>query len=134
MMKHCVLLDPMTSTARIVRVDDKADVMITLYNLIDCDMVQLLPVYPGRLQNGFAVLVDEDTYGKPNVFNPLASWLYGCDDHGQPIFRGAVIMKDTQNDLAFLTKDEAEKIVEDINTRGGNVYVYTLMISKILNQ
>ena len=81
MMKHCVLLDPMTSTARIVRVDDEADVMITLYNLIDCDMVQLLPVYPGRLQKGFAVLVDEDTYGKPNVFNPLASWLYGCDDH-----------------------------------------------------
>lgn len=133
-MKYCILLDALENRAKMIPVQKGKRPLQIAYSLIDCDMVQLLPVYPGRLQKGFAVLVDENTYGKQNVFNPLASWLYGSDDHGQPIFRGAVIMKDTQNDLAFMTKDEAEKIAEDINTRGGNVYVYTLMISKILNQ
>lgn len=125
-MNHCVLLDAIKNKATVVSVEDDEDVMKTSYRLIDCDTVQLLPVYPGRLQKGFIALVDEDTYGKDAFFNPMASWLYGSDDHGLPVFRNAVILKEIPDDFDFMSKVEAQTIADDLNAKANWIVKMTM--------
>lgn len=125
-MKYCVLLNAIKNKAIVVSVEDDAELMDTIYRLIECDTVQMLPVYPGRLPKGFLALVDENTYGKDCYFNPMGSWLYGCDDHGQPIYRNAVIMKEIPDDFDFMTEEEAKRIADELNTKRDEIYDITM--------
>lgn len=118
-MKYCVLLNQTDEPAKIVPCTTD-DVLGTCYQLIDCDTVQLVPNYPDRLPKGYEALCDENTYGKSLFINPLASWIYGADEHGAGIFGKAVVLKTVRNDedeedLAFMTEDEAKALAEELN-------------------
>lgn len=125
-MKYCVLLSQTDEPAKIVHCTTD-DVLETCYQLIDCDTVQLVPNYPDRLPKGYEALCDENTYGKTLFINPLASWIYGADEHGAGIFGKAVVLKTVRNDegeedLAFMTEDEAKALAEELNKDFENKY------------
>ena len=125
-MKAIIVLDALENQAKVQRVGDDADIMRTIYRLIDCRTVQMLPLYPDRIPKGFLALCDEDTYGKAEIFNPLASWLYGCDDHGACVTRNAVIAKEIPEDFDFMTEEEARKICDDLNAKADDIFIVTM--------
>ena len=125
-MRACVVLEALTNRAKVVRVLNDAEVMPTIYQLIGCDTVQLIPLYPDRIPKGFIALCDENTYGKMEIFNPLASWLYGADDHGQFVTRNAVIMKTIPDDFDFMTVEEAREICKSLNDRAEEIFDLTM--------
>ena len=125
-MKAYVLLEAMTNSAKVIRVMNDVDVMQAMYATIGCDTVQLIPLYPDRIPKGYAALCDEDVYGKEKVFNPLASWLYGADSHGQIVTRNAVIIKSIPEDFDFMTVEEARKIAKDLNDRAEEIFDLTV--------
>jgi len=125
-MKAIIVLDALENQAKVQRVGDDADIMRTIYGLIGCDCVQMLPLYPDRIPKGFLALCDENTYGKAEIFNPLASWLYGCDDHGACVTRNAVIVKEIPEDFDFMTEEEARKICDDLNAKADDIFIVTM--------
>ena len=125
-MRACVVLEALTNRAKVVRVLNDAEVMPTIYQLIGCDTVQMIPLYPDRIPKGFIALCDENTYGKMEIFNPLASWLYGADDHGQFVTRNAVIMKTIPDDFDFMTVEEAREICKSLNDRAEEIFDLTM--------
>ena len=125
-MKYCVLLSQTDEPAKIVPCTTD-DVLGTCYQLIDCDTVQLVPNYPDRLPKGYEALCDANTYGKTLFINPLASWIYGVDEHGSGIFGNAVVLKTVRNDedeedLDFMTEEEAKALEEELNKDFDNKY------------
>lgn len=133
-MSYCVFLSQMDEPAKVVQCT--GDVLHECYRLIDCDTVQLVPGYPDRLPKGYEALCDEDRYGKTEFINPLASWIYGADDHGAAIVGNVVVLKTVQTedgeDLAFMTEEEATALAEDLNTDFETKYdlvVFTVMKS-----
>lgn len=133
-MSYAVLLSQTDEPARAVQCENE-DVLKACYRLIDCRTVQLVPGYPDRLPDGYEALCDEDNYGKTSFINPLASWIYGADDHGAAIMGNVVILKVIQTedgeDLAFMTEEEATSLAEALNTDFKTKYdqvVYNVML------
>lgn len=120
-MNYCVLLDCLENRAVPVQRVGKTSLLQTAYNLISCDSVQLVPLYPDRLPKGYEALCDEETYGKIRIVNPLASWLYGCDDHTVPIVNNVVIFKTCEDDFVWMNEEEALKIADDLNARADEI-------------
>lgn len=133
-MSYCVFLSQYDEPAKVVQCTD--DVLPECYRLIECDTVQLVPGYPDRLPKGYEALCDENRYGKTVFINPLASWIYGADDHGAAIMGNVVVLKTIQmeegEDLAFMTEEEATALAEVLNTDFETKYdlvVFTVMRS-----
>jgi len=124
-MNYCILLDAIENRAKIIQVENES-ILQTAYHLMDCDTVQLVPLYPDRLPKGYGAVCDEDMFGKTLFFNPLASWLYGCDDHGAPIANNVVIFKVSGEDFVWMAEDEARKIADDLNARADEVFDLTI--------
>ena len=127
-MNHCVLLDCLANRAKPIQQVKKTGLLQTAYDLIGCDTVQLVPLYPDRLPKGYEAVCDENSYGKTQIFNPLASWLYGCDDHGSPIVNNVVIFKLTKegDDFTWMTEEDARKICDDLNARAEEIFDLTM--------
>ena len=127
-MKYCILLDAVENAAKIVPVKKGTKLLQMAYGLMNCDAVQLVPLYPDRLPKGFEAICDEDTFGKMKIFNPLASWLYGCDDHGATISNNVVIFKLNKrgDDFCLMEEDEAHQIADDLNARANEIYDLTM--------
>jgi len=125
-VKALIILDASTNQARVERVPDKMDVLQACYKYIGCDTVQLFPVVKDRLPEGYVALCDEDVHGKYALFNPMASWLYGADDHGQYVTRNAVILKEIPEDFDFMTEEEAQTISADLNARAWEIFDLTM--------
>ena len=125
-MKYCVLLDCLSNQAKPIQRFRDTGLLETAYQLMNCDTVQLIPLYPDRLPKGYEAVCDENTWGKTTIFNPLASWLYGCDDHGTPIMNNAVIFKVKGDDFAWMTEEEARKICDDLNARADEIFDLTM--------
>ena len=85
------------------------------HRLIDCEMLQLVPLYPDRLPKGYAAVCDENAYGKFSVINPIASWLYGADEHGSPVVRNSVVFRLRRDDFGWMTAEEATAIADGLN-------------------
>lgn len=116
-MNYAVLLSQTDEPAKVVQCTD--DVLPECYRLIGCSTVQMVPVYPDRLPKGYDALCDENSYGKTLFLNPLASWIYGADDHGAAIVGNVVILKTVETeegeDLGFMTEEEAQSIADNLN-------------------
>lgn len=125
-MNYCVLLDCLSNQAKPIQQVKDTGILQTAYDLIGCDTVQLVPLYPDRLPKGYEAVCDEDTYGKTQIFNPLASWLYGCDDHGAPIVNNVVIFNTAEDDFAWMTEEDARKICEDLNAQADEIFDLTM--------
>ncbi len=117
-MNYAVLLTQTDELAKVVECATD-DVLQECYRLIDCDTVQLVPTWNGRLPRGYEALCDENDFGKTTFINPLASWLYGADDHGSAIHGNVILLKvvDTEDgdNLAFMAEDEAKALAEEMN-------------------
>ena len=132
-MNYCVLLDCLANRAKPIQQVKDTGLLQTAYDLIGCTTVQLVPLYPDRLPKGYEAVCDEDTYGKTRIFNPLASWLYGCDDHGAPIANNVVIFKLTEDedDFDWMTEEEAQKICDDLNFHAEEIFDLTMFRAMI---
>lgn len=126
-MKYCVLLDAMANEAKAMAFPENVDLLAIAYDLIHCDTIQLVPLYPDRLPKGFDAVCDENRYpDELQIFNPLASWLYGTDDHGIPITKNVVIFKVRKDDFALMSEEEARKICKDLNDRADEIFDLTM--------
>ena len=97
-----------------VAIPEQAPMLQTLYDAIGCETVQVIG--SDLLPEGYIIVIDEDGKCKERpVLNPLASYLYGTPDHGDPIVGNAIIMKtgpdeNGEMDMAWLTESEASEI------------------------
>lgn len=125
-MKYCVVLSAMENKAKVLRCFNDAEVLQTCYDVIHCDQVENVILHPGRLPKGFVAFADEDLYGKMQIFNPLASWIHGADEHGQPICNDVIIWKEIPEDVDFMTAEEARQICKDLNDRAEDIFALTM--------
>lgn len=118
-MNYCVFLSQLDEPAKVAPIPDDVDVLDACYKLIDCETVQLVPIMEDRLPKGYDALCDQEIFGKTVCINPLASWIYGADDHGAGIMGNVVILKTVETeegeDLAFMTEEEATDIADELN-------------------
>ena len=127
-MKYCVLLDAMENRAKVLPIKPGVSLLQTAYTAMGCDQVQLIPLYPDRLPKGYEAITDENLMlrNDTKIFNPLASWLYGCDDHGTPILNNVVIFKVKGYNFTGMTEEEAEQITGDLNARADEIFDLTM--------
>jgi hypothetical protein len=121
-MKYCVMLNALLNNARVMSYDDNAEVLDACYDAIDCDTIQMVPLWPDRMPKGYVAVCDEDVHGKAPIINPMASWLYGTDDHGQPITRNALVWKEIEDDFDFMTEEEAQKLADFFNEKADEIF------------
>lgn len=76
-------------------------------------------VYPRRLDSNLIMVVNEEGLLMDLPVNPVASYLYGMDIHGQPIVGNVIILKkgyfEGEPDIVGIPDDEAETIIETLN-------------------
>lgn len=89
----------------------ETDVVRWCYQQIDCDLVEV--VRPKGLPEGMVLVCDEEFLLKDKpVLNPLASYLYGMQDHGNPICGDCVLMREVDGwdgyTLDGLSEEEAD--------------------------
>ena len=125
-MKYCVVLDALENRAKVLRCLNDAEVLQTCYDVIHCNHVENVILHPGRLPEGFVAFADEDLYGKMQIFNPLASWIHGTDEHGQPICNNVIVWKEVPDDVDFMTAEEARQICKDLNDRADEIFDLTM--------
>ena len=125
-MKYLVRLNALTNTAEVIPVQPGTNLLKVAYTLMECNSIQLLPLFNRRLPSGYEAVCDENTFGKMLVFNPLASWLYGCDEHGKPIVNNVIIFRIEEDDFSLMSEDEARKIADDLNDQADEIYSLTL--------
>lgn len=68
-------------------------------------------VRPRRLSRDLCMFVDDEGAVKGLSKSPLASYLYGADEHGNFIYGRAVIVGFGYEDMPLLTGPEAEEAV-----------------------
>lgn len=125
-MKYCVVLSALENRAKVLRCLNDAEVLQTCYDVIRCQTVENVILHPGRLPNGFVAFADENIMDKMKIFNPLASWIHGADEHGQPICNDVIIWKATPEDVDFMTAEEARQICKDLNDRADEIFDLTM--------
>ena len=122
-MKYMVILDALENRAKVIELDDTADVLHACYEHMACECIQLLPVYDRqRLSPDYVVLTDEELYGKLCIVNPIASWLYGADVHGATISNNCAILKEVPEDMDFMPREEAEKLAAYLNAKADDIF------------
>ena len=126
-MKYCVLLDAMENKAKPLPIKPGVGLLQTAYKAMGCNHVQLLPLHPERTPGGYEAVTDEELWCRDGtkIFNPLASWLYGCDEHGKPIMNNVVIFKIRRSDFIGMPEEEALQICADLNARADEIYDLT---------
>lgn len=76
-------------------------------------------VYPRRLDSNLIMVVNEEGLLMDLPVNPVASYLYGMDIHGQPIVGNVIILKkgyfEGEPDIVGIPDNEAETIIETLN-------------------
>lgn len=112
--KFTVMLSE-TQAVKILECDPQKAIFDIAREAIGCDWIEI--VQPDALTNaGYLLLIDEE--GKLRErdlkLNCIASDLYGSDQHGDPIIGNAVIVKDGNECLSLLTKDEAEQLASTL--------------------
>lgn len=72
-------------------------------------------VYPKCMERPYLMVVNEEGWLRNMKINPVASYLYGTQDHGELIVGPALILKqimtDDGPDVGFLTQEEALHLV-----------------------
>lgn len=72
-------------------------------------------VHPRRLPRGLIMVVNEEGLCNGLPVNPIASYLYQTDIHGQPIVGNVVIVKEgifeDERDIVGIPDDEANSIM-----------------------
>lgn len=75
-------------------------------------------VKPARLRHPYCMIVNEEGRLLDLPLNPIGSFFYGTDQHGEPIAGNIVVMKDGyrdgERDIVGLNDVEAERIKDII--------------------
>lgn len=106
-----------TKEGKITIVNCPEDVSLKwMYSQINCEWIEI--VRPKRLERGFVMIVDEEGLLKPNRLNCHGSYLYGMDEHGQPIVGDVLIMKECEGDdgayCTGMSERDADRIVAQL--------------------
>lgn len=127
-MRYCVLLDAMENRAKLLPLTPGVSLLENAYKAMGCRSVQLVPLYPNRIPEGYEAVTDDEVWCRDGtkIFNPLASWLYGCDDHGTPIMNNVCIFKVKRDDFTGMTEEEAQTIADGLNSRADEIYDLTM--------
>lgn len=83
-------------------------------------------VHPMGLNRPYSMMVNEEGLLLGLPLNLLGSWLYGMDQHGQPIVSDIVFVKDgytgVEPDVVGMTEDEAQRLGDKfVKMTGGGV-------------
>lgn len=97
---------------------ENAPLLSFCYREIGCDCIEI--VRPDILKEPYVMVVDEEGLLKEEPrLNCIASFLYGTQNHGQPIVGKALIMKEVATadgvDLTWLDYDEAWAIMNALD-------------------
>jgi hypothetical protein len=102
----------------IVHREEDARLLPFCYSEIGCDCIEI--VRPDGLKEPYVMIVDEEGLlkDKPRL-NCIASYLYGTQNHGQPIVGKVLIMKTVETeegeDIAWLDYGEALAIMNALD-------------------
>ena len=85
-----------------------------IYRNVECSFYE--EVHACGLKEGYFLAVNEEgLFAEKPFINPIASWLYGFHEHGQPIVGNALIMKivytEDGPDTGFLEEHEADLLI-----------------------
>lgn len=119
MMQYSVKLD-LKGRAEKISNDSGLSVGDFFRREVGCELFEC--VRAQRLCGGYFLMVDEEGLLREKPFiNPWASWLYGYQDHGNPIVGDALVMKTVYTsdgpDIGFLDEAEADDIISKLNER-----------------
>ena len=108
------------STANTIQTTEIPENGHRLYDLVrDAVGGYMENVYPMRLDRNLIMVVNEEGLLMGLPINPVASYLYGMDIHGQPIVGNVIILKkgyfEDEPDIVGIPDDEAETIIETLN-------------------
>ena len=124
----CIFLSTHAFEPEIIPVQGE-DILAVIRKMIGCEWVEV--VRTRRLGNKYIMIVDEDGFQKDHpVFNEIGSYLYGIEQHGQPIVGDAVIIRierdpDGSEGFEWLNPEEAEILTNTIRI-GLRQFVYQL--------
>ena len=97
--------------------------MDEMRKVIDADTLEL--VRPQKLDREYVMLVDErGRLKEKNYVNVVASWLYGAEQHGEPIVGHAVILKAIPQNFTYMTYDEAKTVWRDLMDKVPTAYAH----------
>lgn len=68
-------------------------------------------VEPAHLEWPYCLICNDEGLLKELSVNPIGSWLYGMQEHGQPIVGTVVLMKDDAEDIVGLSGEDMDKLV-----------------------
>ena len=87
-------------------------------------------VYPDYLHKPYLMVVNEEGLLLNMDINPAACWLYGSQDHAQPIVGPAVICKqvwdDDGPDIGLLSKEDVAEAMKDVWKAHGHYWSWDL--------
>lgn len=108
-----------------------------LQKAIDCDCIDI--VHASNLPSPYCMVVDDESLLKEKpIINLVASYLYGADEHGQPICGDVIIMKDEFTDegieTAGLDDMEVERLKSYLESAdvSGKVVITFLKLKEII--
>lgn len=124
----CIFLSTHSFEPEIVPVQGK-DILAVIRKMIGCEWVEV--VRTRRLGNKYIMIVDEEGRLKDApLFNEIASYIYGIEQHGEPIVGDAAIIRmerasDGSEDLEWMNREEAEILTNTIRT-GLKKFIYEI--------
>ena len=75
-------------------------------------------VRPRRLRKGLIMIVNEEGLLLGLPVNPMASWLYGADKHGQPIVGNVIILEEGlykgEPDIVGISDEKAADVAAEL--------------------
>ena len=111
--------------AQAVEANEGEKVMDYACRVIGCDLVD---VPRTSLSEEYCMFVDDEGLLTENPRpNMIASYLYGFCEHGQSIVGNAVVLRDIETDdgcdSTFMSKEEAERLAEELNGQVKPIFV-----------
>ena len=113
----------------------KEDKLGWYYKTIGCDLIDIVKPYGleevakeydlQSMIGKFSLVVDDEGLLKPEPeVNPIASLLYGCDDHGQALFGTVVVVKD----------EETPEGLDSVGMDGGDMMLLQAAINSLIER
>lgn len=108
--KYAVKINGGKPDINIVEKQEGEDMLRFCYKQIECDLIDIAPI-KGLSEQYIMVCDDEGLLKDQPCLNIVGSYLYGTQNHGNPIVGNVLIMKEGNADIQWLTKDEANEVM-----------------------
>lgn len=97
----------------IITKNEKEGVLQFCYREIGCDLIDIAPTQ--YLKSPYIMIADDEGLLKNDPhLNIIGSYLYGIQDHGNPIVGDTLIMKEKGAEILWLTKEETDAVMIEL--------------------